>query len=149
MKLWWSVNHIWWYSISMITSWHGNAFCITCPLLCVGNHWSPVDSWYKRLVMWSFDIFGVSLNKLLTKQSSFRHFKATCRSCDSSVMISEDAQVHHLVWYWQSLPNWISGDQYLHHKSFLQMDGFAAQQVRNAEVESFLCFSLNNWQSRP
>ena len=56
----------------MRVGWHGNAFSITGPLWGESNFawWIPSQS-----VRWSIDASVVSLNKLLTEQSSCRWFE--------------------------------------------------------------------------
>ena len=66
---------------SMKTSWHGRISTLLA--LCEGNPHSP----HKRTVMQSFDVFFVSLNNLLNKQSSYQCFETPRHWCDIPVLI--------------------------------------------------------------
>ena len=68
-------------SASMVTSWHGNAFCVTDPL-CEGQMDFPKRGRFEEL--WCSIV--VNLNKLLNKQSSWRCFETSWRSCDINIM---------------------------------------------------------------
>ena len=88
----WYMAHITWLEIYdmtcayfhddfIMTSWHGNAFRIACPL------WGESQKSQKGPRMRSYDtICRVSLNKLLNKQSNCRWFERPCLSCDITVM---------------------------------------------------------------
>ena len=55
---------------------------------------SPEDSPLKRPAMWSFVVFvDVGLSLLLNRQSYFRWFETTWRSCDITVMITFEYQI--------------------------------------------------------
>ena len=72
---------------NMMSSWHGNAFCITDPL-CL----------HKMPEMWSFDVLvTVALNKLLSKQLSIWWFEMTWCSCAITIMNIFLSQVCKLI----------------------------------------------------
>ena len=83
------------YDPPMMTSWHGNVFCITG--FVRGIHRWPVDSPHKVSVMQTFVFFVDSLNVLYKTQSGFRWFATPYHSWD--VIIMGDSQ--RLVQQWK------------------------------------------------
>ena len=68
----------------MVTSWHGNGFCVTDPL-CEGLMDFPQRGRFEEL--WCSIV--VNLNKLLNKKSSWRWFETSWRSCDINIVCYE------------------------------------------------------------
>ena len=81
----------------MMTPWHGN------PLPQYWPARSTVDSPRKWPVIWCFYVlFGLSLNKLLNKQSSWWWFETQCRPCDVTIMPSLHAWSERYKQDWQT-----------------------------------------------
>ena len=86
-----------------LTSWHGICFTLLMhhSLFVKGIHWWTVDSPHIEVVMQIIVVFGVSLNKLLNKQSSCWLFEMTWCSCIFLwLFISEHKCPGQIIWMW-------------------------------------------------